>query len=96
MGTYYGDFWYFGEALRIRLDDKALKQSRNNIVFSISTDRLDELDALWEVAHEGECTDSLGQAGDLAKAYHKAVLLGELVQGPPVSLVVLDELDFVL
>lgn len=60
------------------------------------THRLNELDALGEIAHEGERADALREPRDLAEAHHEAVLLAELVQGPALALVVADELRFVL
>lgn len=60
------------------------------------THRLYQLDALREIAHEGESADALGKPRDLAKAHHEAVLLAELVQGPALALVVVDELHFIL
>lgn len=54
------------------------------------------MDALGEVAHEGQSADALGEPRDLAEAHHEAVLLAELVQGPALALVVIDELHFVL
>lgn len=60
------------------------------------THRLYQLDALGEVAHEGEGADSLRKPLDLAEAHHEAVLLAELVQGPAITLVAVDELHVVL
>ena len=66
------------------------------LTFSTTTHRLQKLDALREVSHEGESADALAQTWDLSKAHHEAVLLGQLVQGPAIALVVLDELEVVL
>lgn len=60
------------------------------------THRLDQLDTFGEIAHEGEGADALGEPRDLAEAHHEAVLLAELVQGPALALVVVNELHFVL
>lgn len=60
------------------------------------THRLYELNTVGEIAHEGERADALGKPWDLAEAHHEAVLLAELVQGPAITLVVVDELHFVL
>lgn len=60
------------------------------------THRLYQLHALGKVAHEGERADALGEPRDLAEAHHEAVLLGELVQGPALALVAVDELGLVL
>ena len=60
------------------------------------THRLNELHALCEIAHKGECTDALGQTRDLAEAHHEAVLLAELVQRAALALVLLNELHLVL
>lgn len=54
------------------------------------THGLNELHALGEVAHEGERADALREARDLAEACHEAVLLAELVQGPALTLIVVD------
>lgn len=54
------------------------------------------MDALGEIAHECERADALRKPRDLAEAHHEAVLLAELVQGPALTLVVVDELHFIL
>lgn len=65
-------------------------------VTRLTTHRLDELDAVGEVAHEGERADALRQPRDLAEAHHEAVLLTELIQGPAIALVAADEPHLVI
>lgn len=62
----------------------------------MATNRLHELDAVGEVAHEGKGADVLREARDLAEAHHEAVLLAELVQGPALALIATDETLLVL
>lgn len=60
------------------------------------THRLQTFDTLWEVAHEGEGADSLGQTGDLPKAHHEAILLCQIIQWTALLLIVLEELQLVV
>lgn len=60
------------------------------------SDRLNELDALVEVPHEGQRAYALRQARDLAEAHHEAVLLAQPIWRSALLLEVLDQLHFVI
>jgi len=50
-------------------------------------------DVVGEVPHEGDDVHALREPLDLAEEQHEAIFLGQLVQGPPLALVLPHDLD---